>query len=211
MIISYNLFGEDMIDMTEKTEADRIGERIRRIREEKEPKMTQAEFGKLLGLNANRIQQYENGARKPKPELIKAMAAVLGVEAMSLVDPVISSLYGVMYGFFELEDIFNLRLKEIDGQIHFCFGDNPIYYEDRPLNEYMEIWYKKQKERDALMEKAESEHERNQILAEYHQWRNTFPQSIVTVSNESKIESLKEEIRIKQEELARLEKEIEKK
>lgn len=51
-------------EFNEETAADRIGRRIRAIRIEKG--MSQAELGAAMGLTADRIQKYENSARKPK-------------------------------------------------------------------------------------------------------------------------------------------------
>ena len=55
-----------------KTQAKRIGSRIREIRTMRG--MSQDEFGQLVGLSADRVQQYENGFRTPKPELLKKYA-----------------------------------------------------------------------------------------------------------------------------------------
>ena len=51
----------------------RIGQRIKTIREARG--MTRAELGMLVGLDQNRIQQYENGRRKPKLPLLKKSRA----------------------------------------------------------------------------------------------------------------------------------------
>lgn len=42
--------------------------------------MSQSDLGNLIGLNSNRVQQYENGARKPKLDLAKKIAAALEVD-----------------------------------------------------------------------------------------------------------------------------------
>ena len=55
-----NPLGQDPIDFYDETAASRIGNRIRTIRVEKG--MSQAELGNLVGLTADRIQKYENGA-----------------------------------------------------------------------------------------------------------------------------------------------------
>ncbi|MCR4727214.1 MAG: helix-turn-helix transcriptional regulator, partial [Lachnospiraceae bacterium] len=73
MIMVRNQFGvKDPIDFNEDTSADRVGARIRTIRMAKG--MSQAELGEKVGLNADRIQKYENGARKPKPDMLKEIA-----------------------------------------------------------------------------------------------------------------------------------------
>ena len=65
MIMVNNPFGQDPMDFNEETAADRIGARIRNIRNAKG--MSQGELGEKIGLNADRVQKYENGARKPGP------------------------------------------------------------------------------------------------------------------------------------------------
>ena len=201
MIVNYNIFGENFIDIAEKTEAERIGDRIRRIREEKNPKMSQGDLGALVGLNANRIQQYENGARKPKPDMIKKIATALEVEAMALVDPVVGFLEGAMYGFFEMEKLYGLRLKEIDGQIHICFGNDALAWETRAINEYLEKWYEVQKLRNESLENVQSQEGREIIVHEYNTWEETFPRS---VSTNSKIHYLERTIKLQQEEIKKL-------
>ena len=99
--------GTDPMDFNEETAADRIGRRIRDVRMARG--LSQAEFGGMIGLNANRIQQYENGARKPKSDLLKKMADALGVSTLALTDPVVSNYIGAMYAFFEMEEAYDLQ------------------------------------------------------------------------------------------------------
>ena len=88
-----NPFGEDLMDIYEESEADRIGTRIRTIR--KARGMSQAELGEKVGLNADRIQKYENGARKPKADMLKKIVEYLthykGVEPKYIPKPLPSS------------------------------------------------------------------------------------------------------------------------
>ena len=53
-----------------------------------------------MGLDQNRVQQYENGKRKPKIPLLKKFAAALGVETIALMDPNTESFVGAMYALF---------------------------------------------------------------------------------------------------------------
>ena len=103
-IIINNLFGDDFADISEKNSGERIGSRIRKIRTAKN--LTQGELGQMVGLNADRIQKYENGARKPKLDLIKQIAGALDVKSLALTDPEVSSYFGAMFAFFEMEDHF---------------------------------------------------------------------------------------------------------
>ena len=93
--------GEDFADINEDRSAARIGARIKRIRETRE--MTRAELGALVGLDQNRVQQYENGKRKPKIPLLKKIASALGVETVALMDPTTESYVGAMYALFQME------------------------------------------------------------------------------------------------------------
>ena len=103
-------FGISLEDRYEEISNKRIGERIRNVRIAK--KMTQADLGEKIGLNANRIQQYENATRKPKLSLIKQIAKALEVEPIAFLDPVLTDNIGVMYGLFEMEGCYNLKIKE---------------------------------------------------------------------------------------------------
>ena len=55
-----NPFGQDPVDFNEETSADRIGRRIRDIRIAKG--LSQAGLGEKVGLNADRIQKYDESS-----------------------------------------------------------------------------------------------------------------------------------------------------
>ena len=96
----HNPYGEDMAEIQEKNGGIRVGRRIREIREDHDPVMSQGDLGAAVGLTSNRIQQYENGARKPKIALLKQIAAALGVETASKGRTVLSKgriLIGISY------------------------------------------------------------------------------------------------------------------
>lgn len=63
---------------TYSSSASRIGDRIKRIRTERG--MSRAELGEKIGLCQNRVQQYENGRRKPKAPLRELLTTYLSVE-----------------------------------------------------------------------------------------------------------------------------------
>lgn len=52
-----------------------------------------------MGLSADRVQQYENGYRKPKMDKLKEIASALGVETMAFTDPEVTNGIGAMYAF----------------------------------------------------------------------------------------------------------------
>ena len=110
-LISVNSLDPNIEDINYDTSAKRIGRRLRRIRSER--KLTQKELGELVNLSADRIQKYENGARKPKPEMLKQFAHVLEVDVTALMDPIPITPKGAMFAFFEMEDALNLKIRKI--------------------------------------------------------------------------------------------------
>ncbi len=173
---AYNPFGQPIEDFDKETAGSRIGRRMRAVRNEAE--MTQAELGEKVGLNANRVQQYENGARNPKFDLCKKFAEALEVEANALLDPQVASYIGAMYAFFEMETLYDLRLKEIDGQIYLSFGESQLDPKVSTMNKNLTAWYKRRKKRDEDLFNAETEEEKKGIIHDYHMWEWNFPHSI---------------------------------
>ena len=170
MIIVNNPFGTDPADINENTEAGRIGRRIRTIRKEKG--MSQAELGKKMNLSADRIQKYENGIRKPKIELLKQFASVLGVETIALLDPVVENYIGAMYAFFAMEDLYSLDIIKEKNKYMLLFDDGPS-----GMNDYLKEWYEERNTIKTRMENATKE-EQEEILKEYHNWQRTFPKAL---------------------------------
>lgn len=76
-----------------------IGKRIRNIRILNG--LSQSELGEKLGLTADRIQKYENGARNPKVSMIFRIANALDVNAAALYDPTPCDDLSTMFFFFE--------------------------------------------------------------------------------------------------------------
>lgn len=95
-----------------------IGERIRFIRNQRG--MTQKWLGIKVGYPEKtadiRIAQYESGSRGPKDELIKKLAEVLDVSTAALTVPDIESYVGIMHTLFTLEDLYGLKIDEVDGE-----------------------------------------------------------------------------------------------
>ena len=82
MSMNNNPINHDPIDFIEETAAVRIGARIREIRLVRG--LTQLELGEKVGLSADRVRQYETGYRKPKTDMIKAIASALEVQPLAL-------------------------------------------------------------------------------------------------------------------------------
>jgi len=96
-----------------------IGERIRYIRNLKG--MTQKWLGMAIGFDARtadvRMAQYESGTRTPKEKLTADIAAALEVSPKALDLPDIDSYVGLAHTLFALEDIYGVRIGEIDGEL----------------------------------------------------------------------------------------------
>lgn len=162
-------------DFERETAGSRVGKRIRAIREE--ANISQGELGEAVGLNANRVQQYENGARNPKLELCKQIAEALKVETSALLDPQVSSYMGSMYAFFEMETLYDLRLKEIDGQMCICFGESQYDINVSTMNKNLKTWFERRKKMEEDVMNAASEEEKKALIHSYHMWEWNFPHS----------------------------------
>lgn len=175
MIMVNNQFGKDPLDFNEDTSADRIGARIRAIRMARG--LSQTELGEKIGLNADRIQKYENGARKPKSKMLKEIAKVLDVSTLSLTDPVTTNYIGAMFAMFELERTFNMRISKTpsDQPPGFCLA---VDFREG-MYKHMAEWYKVYTKMKSELEVASTDEERKAITDSYNNWEWTYPQGIV--------------------------------
>lgn len=171
MLMVNNPFGQDPMDFNDETAASRVGDRIRTIRTEKG--LSQAQLGEKVGLTADRIQKYENGARKPKSELLKRIASALGVSTLALVDPITTNYVGAMFAFFEMEELYELEVKKDGAKYSLQFGNGST----GTMNEYLKEWHEEREIVRTRMENA-SEEEKEAILREYHEWEKTFPKAL---------------------------------
>lgn len=96
-----------------------IGERIRFFRNLKG--MTQKYLGVKLGFPEKtadiRMAQYESGSRTPKEDLTNELAELFGVSASALNVPDIESYNGLMHTLFALEDLYGIKVAEINGEV----------------------------------------------------------------------------------------------
>ena len=144
-----------------------IGERILYFR--LKHGFTQKYLGQQLGFNDMqadvRIAQYEKGARSPKEKYLNALADIFEVSPQALAVPDIDSYTGLMHTLFTLEDLYGLRIGEIDGEL--CLrldkskGTTYLSMFDMLLS-----WQRQ----SALLEAGEITKE------EYDEWRYTYPQ-----------------------------------
>ncbi len=147
-----------------------IGERINFLRNLRG--MTMKFFGMSIGFTESqadvRISQYESGKRTPKENVIADMAKSLNVSPEALDVPNIDSYTGLMHTFFALEDIYGLRIGEIDGEICLRLSktDKAKY---TAMFDMLSTWNKvSQKYKDEQISKEE-----------YDQWRYNYPQGLV--------------------------------
>lgn len=178
MIMVKNQFGQETIDFDDETSASRVGARIRKIRTELG--LSQTELGEMVGLTADRIQKYENGARKPKMDLLKSIATSLGVSPLALTDPNTTSYIGAVYALFEMEEMFNVKI-EMEPTNRFsklCVSIEP----GNPLYSYLKEWYDVYSQTESKLELASSDNEKKEIIKEYHKWQWTYPQGIIAKS-----------------------------
>lgn len=146
----------------------RIGQRIKTIRETRE--MTRAELGMLIGLDQNRVQQYENGKRKPKIPLLKKIAEALGVSTIALMEPTFEDRICTMHALFQMEKKLDIKIVEKDSGYCLQFGDGRT----GDMNSYLRAWYEARKELEEAMPNLTNEECRKKIL-EYNMFEWNFP------------------------------------
>lgn len=173
---------------THSSPASRIGDRIRRIRNEKG--MSQAELGASIGLNADRIQKYENGARQPRADVIEQLAGALGVSIFALTDPNTASHIGAMYAFFELEENFGATITEGSNghSIALSFDTQSELYD------HLERWRLEYETLQAQLHAVSSDDERAEFIKEYHEWKWNYPCNLSTSEKAAKKARIKKKI-----------------
>ena len=144
-----------------------IGERIRFIRNLRG--MTQKYLGMAIGFTENtsdvRMAQYESGSRTPKEKMIADLAGVLGVSPQALTIPDIESYTGLAHTLFALEDLYGLKIENIDGQLCITLDrENKAYLS---MFDMFNAWSKESEKLN-----------RGEISKEdYDQWRYNYPKA----------------------------------
>lgn len=144
-----------------------IGERIHFLRGLRG--MTQKHLGMLVGFPEKtadvRMAQYESGTRTPKAELTNKLAQALDVSPKALDLPDIDSYIGLMHTLFALEDMYGLKVGEIDGEV--CLRMDKSRGSDyRNLFDMLTSW----QTQAAKLEAGEISKE------EYDRWRYRYPE-----------------------------------
>jgi transcriptional regulator with XRE-family HTH domain len=112
-----------------------------------------------------RMAQYESGSRKPKADLTAAIANSLEVAPEALSVPDIDTYKGLIHTLFALEDMYGLKVSEINGEICLTLDkqarQSSSYSLYCDLREWLEI--------SNQLEKGEI------TKAEYDEWRYNYP------------------------------------
>lgn len=170
MSINNNPIDQDPIDFIDATAADRIGARIREIRLARG--LTQLELGEKVGLSADRVRQYETGYRKPKTDMIKAIASALEVQPLALIDPVATSYLGAVYAMFELEKLYDLTLTETNGVYSLQFKSE----KSQTLVKYLKIWHEALTAYKEGLDRAHNTKEAEETLLKYNSFKWSLPE-----------------------------------
>ena len=143
-----------------------IGQRIKFFRNRKG--MTQKQLGEQLGFMGKtsdvRMAQYESEARVPKIDLVKQMSQIFDVNTHALTVPDIDTHIGLMHTLFALEDMYGLKVKNVDGQPNLCL-DSSISTPGSSVDEMLRAWM----EQSDKLENGEISKE------EYDEWRYQYP------------------------------------
>lgn len=103
-----------------------VGNRIRYFRQKNHLK--QKELGLTIGLSdvsaEVRINQYESGARTPRPDMLKKLADVFHISPRALIDSDVYSGIGFMHTMFAIEDMYNVELMRMGNDVLIRFKDN---------------------------------------------------------------------------------------
>ena len=143
-----------------------FGKRIKYFRNRKG--MKQKELGELLGFLGKtsdvRVAQYETEARTPKADLVKEMAQIFDVSTRAINVPNIDSYLGLMHTLFALEDMYGIKIGEIDGEL--CLRLDREHKEYQHLFKPFHAW----QQMAAKLESGEISQE------EYDNWRYNYPE-----------------------------------
>ena len=180
-----------------------IGKRIRNIRILNG--LSQSELGEKLGLTADRIQKYENGARNPKVSMIFRIANALDVNAAALYDPTPCDDLSTMFFFFEMEEKYGMTIKKIvddDGNVKYAVVANS----ENRMYDYLSKWQDAYICKKIESKLVDTQEEMERILEDYARWKSKFPKSIDNSKDlkENQKQKLKKKIEELQSEYERL-------
>ena len=129
---------------------------------------TQDELGQKIGLQGDRVRQYENGIRTPKADKLEALANALDVDIAALSDINITSEEDIMHILFELEDNFSIDIEKQNGKTVIVIDNEDS--RNSVLNTYLNYWYDK-KQVFSLDKYSDAKDPR---VIDYRSWRGRF-------------------------------------
>ena len=143
-----------------------IGQRIKFFRNRKG--MTQKQFGEKLGFLGKtsdvRITQYESEVRVPKADLVKEMSDLLDVDPRALTVPDIDTQLGLMHTLFAIEDMYGLKIDELDGEM--------VLRLDRFTPEFPKLYDKFR----SWLQEAKKRKDGEITKDQYDDWRYKYPE-----------------------------------
>jgi len=142
----------------------KIGERIKYFR--KLRNLTQKELGLLMGYEKNtasaRIFQYESGVRNPTEETLIKLANIFGISRYVFEVQDLTSELVLIHVLFELENIWDIDIKQIDSYFTMEFED--VEAVSPALFDHLSSW-----------RKMKEKYKKGEITAEdYNEWKNTY-------------------------------------
>ncbi|MDL2237359.1 helix-turn-helix domain-containing protein [Christensenellaceae bacterium OttesenSCG-928-K19] len=151
-----------------------IGDRIKFFRNLRG--MTQKWLGMTVGFDEKtadvRMAQYESGTRTPKEKLTDDLARTLDVSPQALTVPDIDTYNGLMHTLFALEDMYGLKISQLDGTLCLTLDrDNPAY---RTMFDMLNSWLKE----------SEKLQDGEITTDEYDEWRYKYPEAKVSRDRE---------------------------
>ena len=171
-----------------------IGQKIKRIRVKRG--LTQSELGEKVSLTGDRIRQYENDVRCPKPEMLQKIADALNVNIRAISDPSFNDAASAIYALFELEDTFNFHLEKTGDTFYLSFKQDYDNLESSALKIALENWYSvKNKLSPSLNEDIEDIQKK---VLNYENWKWNYPKMSSDSSWErlQRIEQYKKQIEL---------------
>lgn len=139
-----------------------IGDKIRKYRNLRG--LTQEELGKRVGLQRDRIRQYETNVRTPKADLLKKIADQLDIDVSALSDVDIRDEVDLMHVLFDAEDTYGIDVVKKDGKTMLVFDDTNI--DHSVITTYLSLWCDKRRTLGIAKDNSKRD--------EYLEWQGQF-------------------------------------
>ncbi len=165
------------------------------------------QLGEKVGLTGDRIQKYENNARKPKEEVLNNIARALEVNPLAFGNPKLSEPINALFAMFELEERFGMRIKKINNNEYGLCLRARTDEKENTLFEYLKIWQKKfEKVKDTMLierhrlEPSEFKGVKELLESEYLLWKSQFSPELYNKTSDTndEIRQIEEEIKEKE-------------